>query len=185
MGIETYCDNPAAAPIPGGGGGLGLDGGMAEYMLIPDERQLLILPKGLDPKNAAPLTDAGLTPYHAVRRSWPKLTPESIAVVIGVGGLGHMAVQIIKATTAARIIAVDSRDEALALAKSLGADYAIKSDAGTATQIKELTGGHGAEQADRCNSPSSLSLTRQACKPSTGAVALNWQRSWPLLAGAC
>lgn len=145
MGIETYCDNPAAAPIPGGGGGLGLDGGMAEYMLVPDERQLLILPKGLDPKHAAPLTDAGLTPYHAVRRSWPKLTPESFAVVIGVGGLGHMAVQIIKATTAARIIAVDSRDEALALAKSFGADYAIKSDADTATQIKELTGGHGAE----------------------------------------
>lgn len=66
LGIETYCDNPAAAPIPGGGGGLGLDGGMAEFMLIPDARFLVPLPEGLDPVTAAPLTDAALTPYHAV-----------------------------------------------------------------------------------------------------------------------
>ena len=62
--------------------------------------------------HAAPLTDAGLTPYHAVRRSREKLGPTSTAVVIGVGGLGHMAVQILKATTAARIIAIDPRDTA-------------------------------------------------------------------------
>ena len=52
-------------------------------------------PRGLDPVHAAPLTDAALTPYHAVRRSWPKLTPGSTAVAIGVGGLGHLGVQIL------------------------------------------------------------------------------------------
>ena len=71
---------------------------------------------------AAPLTDAGLTPYHAIRRSWPKLPPGSTAVVIGVGGLGHVGVQILKATTAARVIAVDTRAEALRLAEECGAD---------------------------------------------------------------
>jgi len=68
-----------------------------------------------DPVYAAPLTDAGLTPHHAVRRSWAKLSPTSTAVVIGVGGLGHLAVQILKATTAAPVIAVDMRPEALQL----------------------------------------------------------------------
>ncbi len=78
-----------------GGGGLGLDGGMAEYILVPAERQLIRLPDHLEPAMAAPLTDAGLTPYHAIRRSWSKMTPTSNVVVIGVGGLGHMAVQLL------------------------------------------------------------------------------------------
>jgi|SRR5680860_178660 len=57
-GLETYCDDPELAPVPGGGGGLGLDGGMAEFMLVPSSRHLLRLPEGLDPVHAAPLTDA-------------------------------------------------------------------------------------------------------------------------------
>ena len=121
LGVETYCENQSAAPVPGGGGGLGLDGGMAEFMLIPNARHLVPLPDGLDPVMAAPLTDAGLTPYHAVRRSWAKLPPGATAVVIGVGGLGHLGVQILKATTAARVIAVDTRPDALALTRDLGA----------------------------------------------------------------
>lgn len=83
VGIENYCENPTAAPVPGGGGGLGMDGGMAELMLVPDPRHVLPLPAGLDPITAAPLTDAALTPYHAVRRSWPKLPPGSTAVLSG------------------------------------------------------------------------------------------------------
>ncbi|MBC7463310.1 MAG: NAD(P)-dependent alcohol dehydrogenase [Actinobacteria bacterium] len=145
LGIETLCENPMAAPIPGGGGGLGLDGGMAEYMLVPFERFLVPLPANLDPIMAAPLTDAGLTPYHAVRRSWSKMTPDATVVVIGVGGLGHMAVQFIKATTAATIIAVDMKNEALELAKKVGADHAIVSDDKAAATIRELTGGRGAD----------------------------------------
>ena len=145
VGIETYCENPMEAPIPGGGGGLGLDGGMAEYMLIPDARFLVPLPHGLDPAHAAPLTDAGLTPYHAIRRSLPKLTPGTTAVVIGVGGLGHMGVQILSATTAATIIAVDQRESALKLAREHGADIALESNEDTAEQIREATGGRGAD----------------------------------------
>jgi alcohol dehydrogenase, propanol-preferring len=85
LGLEGYCENQAAAPVVSGGGGLGLDGGMAEYLLVPFERLLAPLPKNLEPATAAPLTDAGLTPYHAIRRSWSKMTPTSTVVVIGVG----------------------------------------------------------------------------------------------------
>ncbi|MEV2238261.1 NAD(P)-dependent alcohol dehydrogenase [Micromonospora sp. NPDC049891] len=145
VGVDNYCENPAAAPVPGGGGGLGLDGGMAEYELVPDARQVLPLPEGLDPVDAAPLTDAGLTPYHAIRRSWPKLPPGSTAVVIGVGGLGHVGVQILKATTAARVIAVDTRPEALRLAEDCGADLTMRSGEGTADEIRRITGGRGAD----------------------------------------
>ena len=110
-GLETYCERPDAAPVPGGGGGLGLDGGMAEYLLVPAARHLVPLPDGLDPVQAAPLTDAGLTPYHAVRRSASKLGPD------GDGG-GHRRRRV-SATwpcrscaprTGARVVAVDPRE---------------------------------------------------------------------------
>ncbi|HET6916304.1 MAG TPA: NAD(P)-dependent alcohol dehydrogenase [Acidimicrobiales bacterium] len=146
VGIETYCENPAGAPVPGGGGGLGLDGGMAELMLVPAAtRHLLPLPDGLDPVAAAPLTDAGLTPYHAVRRSLPKLVPGSTAVVIGVGGLGHLGVQILEAATASQVIAVDSRPEALALATECGAELTVAAGDGAAETIRAATGGRGAD----------------------------------------
>ena len=144
-GLETYCDHPELAPVPGGGGGLGLDGGMADYLLVPAARHLVPLPDGLDPEHAAPLTDAALTPYHAVRRSWPKLTPGSTAVAIGVGGLGHLGVQVLSATTAARVIAVDPRESARDLAKRSGADVVLASGPDLVAQIREATGGLGAD----------------------------------------
>ncbi len=144
-GMEMYCENLVEAPIAGGGGGLGLDGGMSEYMLVPDPRLLVPLPDGLSPADAAPLTDAGLTPYHAIRRSLPKLVPGSTAVVIGVGGLGHMAVQILAATSAARIIAVDQRTSSLEIALAHGADLALESNDQTALEIRAATGGRGAD----------------------------------------
>ena len=128
-------------------------------MLIPSERFLVPLPEGLDPFIAAPLTDAGLTPFHAVRRSWSKMTPEATVVVIGVGGLGHMAVQIVKATTAARVIAVDPKPAALALATEVGADEVLEPGEKTAQTIRELTNGHGADVVlDFVGSESTLKL---------------------------
>jgi alcohol dehydrogenase, propanol-preferring len=139
---ENYCEHQAE--IGAFGGGLGLDGGMAEYMLVPSSR--LLLPLGdLDPRDAAPLSDAALTPYHAIKRSLPLLTPGSTAVVIGVGGLGHMAVQILRALSPARVIAVDSSTEKLRLAREVGAEETLEPGEGTAEAIRELTGGLGAE----------------------------------------
>jgi len=57
---------------------------------------LLVPLRDLDPVDAAPLTDAGLTPYHAISRSLPRLRAGSSTLVIGAGGLGHLAVQILR-----------------------------------------------------------------------------------------
>jgi propanol-preferring alcohol dehydrogenase len=140
-GAENYCLR--AAELRAAGGGLGLDGGMAEYMLVPSAR--LLVPLGdLDPRTAAPLTDAALTPYHAVKRSLPKLVPGTAAVVIGIGGLGHMAVQLLKALSAADVIAVDVAADKLDLAAGAGADHCVPAGEGAAERIRALTGGLGA-----------------------------------------
>lgn len=142
LGMENYCEH--SAELGTSGGGLGRDGGMAEFMLVPSAR-LLVPVDGLDPVEAAPLMDAGLTPYHAIKRSLHLLGPGAAAVVIGVGGLGHMGLQILRALSTARIIAVDLSAEKLRLAKELGADDTVPSDAEAAGRIRELTHGRGAE----------------------------------------
>jgi alcohol dehydrogenase, propanol-preferring len=126
------------------GGGLGRDGGMAEFMLVPDVRFLVPL-HGLDLVQAAPLTDAGLTPYHAIKTSLHLLAPGSTAVVIGVGGLGHMAIQILRALSAAQVIAVDLAPQRLDLARRLGADVAVSSGPETAAEVVSLNGGRKPE----------------------------------------
>jgi propanol-preferring alcohol dehydrogenase len=161
VGIENYCERPSVI----GGGGLGLDGGMADYLLVPHQRHLVALPEGLDPATAAPLTDAGLTPYHAIRRSWPKLTPNATCVLIGVGGLGHVAVQIARATTAAQVIAVDVKPEALELARKVGAHHTVLSNDTAAPAIRELTGGRGADVViDFVGATTTLELARSVAR---------------------
>lgn len=146
-GEENYCLR--AAETGKAGPGLGWDGAMAEYLLVPHERWLVPL-GSLDLSTAAPLTDAALTPYHAIKRSLPLLVPGTTAVVIGIGGLGHMAVQILKALSPARVIAVDVAADKLELARAVGADETVVSDAGAAERVRELSGGYGAELVVDC-----------------------------------
>jgi propanol-preferring alcohol dehydrogenase len=156
---ENYCERQAE--IGAFGGGLGLDGGMAEYMLVPNPR--LLLPLGdLDPRDAAPLSDAALTPYHAVKRSLDLLVPGSTAVVIGIGGLGHMAVQILRALSPARVIAVDTSAEKLRLARDVGAEEAVMAGERAAEAINDATAGRGAELViDMVGSDDTLALSAQ------------------------
>lgn len=134
---ENYCDHQSEQAF---GGGLGLNGGMAEYMLVPSSR-LLVPIHELDPVIAAPLTDAALTPYSAIKRSLPKLMPDEYVVVIGVGGLGHVAIQILTEMCGATIIACDITPERLEFAKKLGATHTVNSmDKDAATQIQQITG---------------------------------------------
>jgi alcohol dehydrogenase, propanol-preferring len=171
-GQDTYCHAPTESYGSAFGGGLGVDGGQAEYMLIPDARFLVPIPDALDPVAAAPLTDAGLTPYHAVKLSLPKLMPGTTAVCIGVGGLGHMGVQILRAMTGANIIAVDMKDEALELARSCGADLTIRADDDPAAQVKDATEGRGAEVViDFVGSDASLA-TAVACTRIQGDMTI-------------
>lgn len=141
QGMENYCLR--AGEIGAAGGGLGRDGAMAEYMLVPESRWLVPL-GDLDPRIAAPVTDAGLTPYHAIKSSVPWLVPGSTAVVIGVGGLGHAAVQILRAMSATTVIAVDVDESKLRLAREVGAHHTVPSDESAAAAIRDLTGGQGA-----------------------------------------
>ncbi|XVV33470.1 NAD(P)-dependent alcohol dehydrogenase [Streptomyces sp. CA-100214] len=141
-GKENYCLRADALGIRPPG--LGRPGSMAEYLLIDDARHLVPL-DGLDPVAAVPLTDAGLTPYHAIKRSLPKLVPGSTAVVIGAGGLGHVAVQLLRALTSARVVALDVSEDKLRLAREVGAHEVVLSDAKAADAVRELTGGMGAE----------------------------------------
>ena len=103
--------------------GIDCDGGYAEYLLVT-ERSLIQLPDDADLAAMATLTDAGLAAYRACLKAAAALGPGSLAVVMGVGGLGHLAVQILRSVSAARVLAVDTRAEARDLAMSCGAHAA-------------------------------------------------------------
>jgi propanol-preferring alcohol dehydrogenase len=142
LSMENYCEN--WAQVDGFGGGLGLDGGMADYMLIPSVR--LLVPLGdLSPAKAAPLSDAALTPYHAIKRALPHLNAESIVVVLGVGGLGHMAIQLLRVLAPVHIVAADVDDKKLEQAKKLGADDTVNNRNGeeAAERIQKISGNRG------------------------------------------
>jgi alcohol dehydrogenase, propanol-preferring len=168
-GAENLCVHGMEGPP---GIGFGVDGAMAEYLLITDPRRLV--PIGdLDPADVAPLTDAGLTPYRVIKKVQPKLTPGSHAVVIGAGGLGHLAIQILTALTPAHIIAVDTRESALALARQVGAAATIKASDNTATELKDATSGAGADVVlDFVGSAPTIALGAAVAKPGMDLVVV-------------
>jgi propanol-preferring alcohol dehydrogenase len=142
-GRENACEYWATrSPVPLGPG-LGFNGGMAELMVAP-ARALHSL-GDLDPVAAAPLGDAGVTPCHAINLARPHLRADATVAVIGAGGLGHMALQILRATTACRIIALDNDPSRLEAAKGHGADLTVLSDGQAAKTIMQLTRGLGVE----------------------------------------
>ena len=123
--------------------GLSVDGGFADFVLV-SERSLLPLPAGVEPAAVAPHADAGLTAYHAVKRLAHLAVPGSTAVVIGVGGVGHIALQLIRELGSSLVIAVDTDERRRQLAAELGADVVVDGSASVAS-VRELTDGRGAE----------------------------------------
>ncbi|MFJ6015142.1 alcohol dehydrogenase AdhP [Streptomyces sp. NPDC092952] len=101
--------------------GYSVDGSHAEYALAHGT-YVVPVPDGIDPLDAAPLTCAGVTTYKAVKLSGAR--PGTRALVSGIGGLGHLALQYAR-IFGAETIAVDVTDEKLALARELGADHVI------------------------------------------------------------
>lgn len=142
-GQDTYCENTSTLPYRGIG--LGRDGGMAEYLTVPARN---LIPLGdADPVAAAPLADAALTPYHAIKIALPRLNAGGkFALVIGLGGLGQMAVQILKALTGATIIATDMKPEAMDKAAEAGA-ITVPPGPDQVRKIREITGGRGVDAA--------------------------------------
>jgi propanol-preferring alcohol dehydrogenase len=123
--------------------GLGPDGAMAEYMLVKSRYLQKI--GNLDPVASAPLADAGVTPMHAINSARHRLTPGATAVLIGIGGLGHLGLQIVKSTTGARVIAIDRDERKLDASRSLGADLTLASDESAVERILNETDGYGAD----------------------------------------
>jgi NAD+-dependent secondary alcohol dehydrogenase Adh1 len=136
-GQDMHCDNSV---FPG----IGVDGGMAEYLLT-SARACVKLDSATKPEDVAALADAGITAYHAVRKAVPLLYPGTTCVVIGAGGLGHIGIQCLEALTATNVVVVDQNPEALKLAEQLGANHTVLADGNQVRTVLDLTGGHGAE----------------------------------------
>ena len=118
--------------------------GFAELLKTTD-RAVLPLPPDIDVAAVAPHADAGLTVMHVVRKAVPLLGPGTRVVVVGVGGLGHIAVQCLRALSSASVIAVDPDPEALKLAADCGAHHLVAADDSLGERVRQLTDGVGAE----------------------------------------
>lgn len=136
-GNDMHCENGV---FPG----IVRDGGFAEYLLVK-ERNLVRLPKEIKPEEIAPHADAGLTAIHAAKKAARLLEPGNHAVLIGFGGLGHIAFQVLRVLTPARFIVVDRSDLALGLAQELGAEHLVKASENVVQEVLDLTRGKGAE----------------------------------------
>jgi propanol-preferring alcohol dehydrogenase len=138
VGQENLCDKPRSL-------GVYTDGGYAEYVLVPSYKYLVKIGDKLDIDRAATLTCSALTAYGAVKNA--NLKPGDNVVIVGAGGgLGLMAVQLAKAVTGARIIAMDLDLEKLKVAKENGADDTVSPREGDPIKrVMEMTDELGAD----------------------------------------
>jgi len=138
VGQENLCDKPRSL-------GVYTDGGYAEYVLVPSYKYLVKIGDKLDIDRAATLTCSALTAYGAVKNA--NLKPGDNVVIVGAGGgLGLMAVQLAKAVTGARIIAMDLDLGKLKVAKENGADDTVSPKEGDPVKrVMEMTDKLGAD----------------------------------------
>jgi len=134
-GLDMHCDRHQFS-------GLTRDGGFAEYVLV-DERSLVRLPDGVDPAAVAPHSDAGITAYHAVKKLLPRLGPGSTVAMIGIGGVGHIALQLVRLLGGAGVIAIETDERRQRLARDLGADEVIGGEADVVDAVRQATNGAG------------------------------------------
>ncbi|OLO26074.1 hypothetical protein PZ61_0236095 [Streptomyces sp. MNU77] len=135
-GDDNYC---SARPVYYGTRD---DGGLAPYLTV--RRRDVVGIGGLDPRLAAPLGDAGATAYGLVNAVRPYITDNGHVVVIGIGGLGSFALQLLRLLSSARVIAVDVAGK-LEHARRRGAHETVVSGPDAAAEIMRLTGGRGAD----------------------------------------
>ena len=137
IGQENLCDKPRSL-------GIYTDGGYADYVLVPNYKYLVKLDEDMDLDASATLSCSALTAYGAIKNT--DLKPNNNVVIVGAGGLGLMAMQIAKAISGAKIIAMDLDDQKLDIAKKNGADYTINSKKQDPLKaIMELTDKMGAD----------------------------------------
>ncbi|WP_254838171.1 alcohol dehydrogenase catalytic domain-containing protein [Natronomonas marina] len=117
--------------------GIGHDGGYAEFLRVPTADYCLPL-DGLDPVEAAPLTDAALTAYRALRRA--EVGPSDSVALVGIGGLGEFGVQLAR-TWGCRVVAVDRVPAKLDRAERLGADATVETGGSVPRAVKAAADG--------------------------------------------
>lgn len=131
-GLENLCRKGVIT-------GVMVDGGYAEFMCARASHAMLI-PPSLSSVEAAPLFCAGVTVYRALHNAG--VGSGKRVAVVGVGGLGHLAVQVATAF-GAEVIALDVDESKLALARQLGASMALNvTDPETLKTIRKLGGVH-------------------------------------------
>jgi threonine dehydrogenase-like Zn-dependent dehydrogenase len=129
--------------------GIHLNGGLAEYALVP-ATNLVRLPEKVPFDQGAVLTDAVATPYHALTRRGRLAKGESVAVA-GCGGLGLHAVQLAKLLGAGLVIALDTSEVALKRAEERGADVLCRPDReDPVAVVNKATGGLGVDLSLEC-----------------------------------
>ena len=129
-GWETLC--PTARYT-----GYSIDGAFAEYV-VADAAFVGLVPSGVDPLDAAPLTCAGVTTYKAIKVSGARSS--DLVAIFGVGGLGHLALQYAQ-IAGATVAAVDIVEAKLEVAKHLGAEYTVNSKTHDAVEEIQRLGG--------------------------------------------
>jgi propanol-preferring alcohol dehydrogenase len=134
-GMETICKSAEAT-------GYSKPGGYAEYLVAP-AAFVGRLPAGIDPYAMAPILCAGVTTYRGLKRTMAR--PGQWVVILGIGGLGHIAIQYARAM-GLRVAAVDVGDDKLQLAKSLGAEIAVNGSTQDPVQAiqNQIGGAHAA-----------------------------------------
>jgi alcohol dehydrogenase, propanol-preferring len=154
------------------------DGGFSEYLLVPSYRFLVKIDREstLSPEEVAPLTDAGLTPYRAIKKVRHLLAPGRYIAVIGIGGLGSYAIQYAKMLGAgANVVALDRRDDKLELATDLGADSTLNIEKTDEIEglVKMITKGNGFDVVlDTVSMESTLNLAVRTLNRSGAIVVI-------------
>lgn len=153
-GEENICTKPQSL-------GVMRDGGFADYVIVPHPRYLVEL-GSLDPATAAPLACAGVTTFSAIKKFGQRIHDGPV-VVIGAGGLGLMAIAVLKALGGHGVIAVDldpAKREAALQAGALAAIDARAPDA--ARQIIKATGGGAGAVLDLVGATPTVTLALAA-----------------------
>ncbi|MFQ5553069.1 MAG: NAD(P)-dependent alcohol dehydrogenase, partial [Thermoplasmata archaeon] len=136
IGEDMHCENLV---FPG----ITADGGYAEY-LVTSERSLVGI-QDLRPEDVAPLADAGLTAIRAVKKTARMTTSGSHVVAQGIGGLGHIGLQLLRCMTNTEVTAVDVAEAKLRLAEKFGAHHVVDARKDPVKQVMEITGDAGAD----------------------------------------
>ncbi|HET6745146.1 MAG TPA: alcohol dehydrogenase catalytic domain-containing protein [Candidatus Limnocylindria bacterium] len=144
------------------------DGGYAEHVLVPHARYLVPL-RGLDPVEAAPLADAGLTPYRAVARAAPWLISGARVLLIGLGGLGQFAIQFLRRLPDLTIAVRELDPDKLQTAADLGADLGLL--AGDESLVSLGLGGHADVVFDFVGTDETLTYAARNIEPG-GLISL-------------